>query len=213
MNWENVTIEKFQKLKDYLESNTEATDDIDRIANIISIVKDVSLDEVFEMPLDDFLKESRDVMFTAREPVPDLRDKFKIDEVTYDFCPSVEKMITGQYIDLNSALSKHPVDLAFLMSCVYIPRDDKGKKRKYCEGYDSLAVRDIFHNKLPITYAVGAAVFFKESFRSLSNSILRFLNWKLRKALKTEKNLKKKVQIRKSIDAIKDSLSAMDGLS
>lgn len=216
MNWENITIGKFQEIHTFLEEREkeESTDfaDMDSNAGLIAIIKGVPVDEISDLPIGDFIEECESLKFLARDPVPELRDKIIIDGVTYDFCPSVEKMKTGQYIDINSAISGRPVDLAFLMSCVYIPRDENGSKRKYCEGYDSLEVRNVFHDKVPITYALGASVFFREAFRSLSSSILRFLNWKLRKAIKNEKDVARKVQIRKSIEAIQDSIKGIHGL-
>lgn len=216
MNWENITIEQFQKIHDLLESyeKEESTDitEMDKNAELLSIIKNIPVDEIFDLPIDEFIEECKSLLFLARDPVLDIKKEFTIDGVTYDFFPAVEKMKTGQYIDINSALSKSPVDLAFLMSCVYIPRDEKGNKRKYCEGYDSLYVRDIFYENVPITYALGAANFFKEAFRSLSASILRFLNWKLRKALKNEKDVAKKVHIKKAIETVQDSIKGMHGL-
>lgn len=223
MTWNDVTIGVFQELKEF-EKNTEGMDLIDITLGRLSILfqkdEDYWLNQV---PHIEFVRDARLINFLAEAPIPELKEEItlvqrkKVDgkmvdiPIICDFQPNVSRFTTSQYIDVTESLKQEQPLFSVLMAAVYIPRNEKGEARKYQEGYDARDIAELMNKQVPITYAIGVSTFYYELFNALSQSTLSFLRKKLRKAQKKETNLKKKVIIQESIEAIQNSRNVILG--
>lgn len=142
---------------------------------------------------------------------PKFIDKIKIGSTTYDLSMDVSKMKTAQFMDLDQVNKTNPPNYFLLMSAVWIPRDENGKRRKHGEDYSPIDVGKLMMDNLSIEEALGIANFYSALFTNLHISTLTFLVWKLKRALKKETDLQKKIQIKKSLRKIKDSIKIMGG--
>ena len=188
-SYDKLTLGKWLELKD-VDTNQE---DIDIQLQYISILSDMSVDELSLIPLTEYTKLVEKSMFLTKEPVAPskLPKTIKINDRDFRIEQDVTKLTTGQYIDYQTYLKAQ--DLAHILTCFIIP---KGKK--YGDGYELEEVCQFLKDNLPIGIALCISRFFFALWLRLTNVTLDSSIKKMRKAAKEMKNK----QLMKKLDQL-----------
>lgn len=162
-SYDKLTLGKWLELKDV---DTEQ-EEIDVQVDILSILSDLTRDEVMTLPLTEYSKMVNESMFLAQEPpiITKLPKHITIDGKEFDIVQKVETISTGQYIDYQTYLKNNNIPL--ILTCFIIP-----KGHKYGEGYSLEETSQLFKDFLPIGIAIGISRFFFALWATLTNNML-----------------------------------------
>ena len=113
-------------------------------------------------------------------------DSFTLNGVEYGFIPEYKNMSFGEFVDLDTLLTKKPDEimsnLHIIASIMFRPITSKKSKHNYkIEDYDSEKVderAELFKKELDIKYVLGGKYFFSKSVRTYLTSIQPSLIWK-----------------------------------
>lgn len=186
-SYDKLTLGKWLELKDV---DTEQ-EEIDVQIDILSILSDMTPDEIMELPLPEYSKLVNDSMFLSKEPpiTKNLPKTIKINGKDYEIVQKVDSITTGQYIDYQAYLKNN--DVAHILTCFIIP-----KGHKYGEGYDLEETCKLFKDYLPVGIAIGISRFFFALWVSLTNAMMDSSIKETKKAvMKMKIPFKKKVKI------------------
>ncbi len=191
----------------YLEacevSSDKTRDGIARTVGYISILADMSEDEVLQLSLDEFSKLARQTAFLVEDAKPvTVASSYKLGNWELEPVHDYRKMTAGQYIDFQ-ALAKDPSGhLVDLLAVFLVP-----KGMKYGDGYDIEEVKTAIKDMLPVTAAMALQAFFLTSLRdSIRDSLISS-----EKALKCVRNPEKRKMLRAQIAELRRSLKNGDG--
>lgn len=194
MDWNDISVDDYLKIRKIFE---ETEDIYQRQVELVAVVSRKSVDEVLDMPIQDFRKYAHSLSFIENEPekvappsVIELRGR------KYDVRYDVENMTTAQYIDFQAYAVED--DYVGMTSVVLIP---KGKK--YNDGYDLVEVMDDIRS-MKIQDLLSICFFFRCRYEALMNSSVKLLERKLKKVMKRTKDRKVKMQIGRQIVKIRD---------
>lgn len=193
----------------YLEacdvSNDKTRDSIGRTVGYISILADMSEDEVLLLPLEEFSKLAKQTAFLVEDAKPvTVASSYKLGKWELKPVHDFRKMTAGQYIDFQ-ALAKDPYGrLVDLLAVFLVP-----KGMKYGDGYDIEEVKTAIKDMLPVTAAVALQAFFLTSLRDSIHDSLTSSE----KALKSVRNPEKRAELKRRIAALQLSLKNGDGFS
>jgi len=152
MNWKDINIKKGKELYEldsdsYYEKNPE-----DKLIAQLSIILDKSIEEVEDMPVDEFLKIQKSLSFLSS-----IETKFSkemaIQGETYHFI-DLTKMKAGEFIDLDTYAKDAMDNISKLMVILYRKKDEKWNS-KFIEEREEL-----FENNISWQDAMGASLFF-----------------------------------------------------
>ena len=203
--WSEISIKKFDEISDILSSMKNFNDDeaLEININLLSILCDVSVDEIEDLPLTEFSKLVKQTEFLKEMPKVDIKDSYVINGKKYVLCANVSKMTTAQYIDYQTLIKNADKNVKELLSVFLIP---KGKK--YGE-YDLDEVINDIYNYFPIADARAVSFFFTLVLQSLTKATLISLERRTKKELKKAKTKEEKEKIEMLLGTIrlsKDSL-------
>ena len=154
-SYSEMSIEKYYELRDNMSEELEP---LDFQVRMISILSDMSEDDVLNLPLDKYAEYVVDMAFIDELPKP--RNMFsstlKINGVKYKLLKDVNNMTAGQYIDFQSYLD-NKLGVEYILSTILIP---EGKSygeydvapviediRKYLDIQTAVSIRFFFHKK------------------------------------------------------------------
>jgi hypothetical protein len=178
--------------------------DVDRAMNAISIICNISLNEIAQMPLT-AMNRVLELLKATLDEQPKFQQTFTLNGVKYGFIPNLDDLTTGEFIDIES-YQKNPDDLWKTMSVLYRPITDEGQKGRYLiENYTGDMRPDF--KMMPTGVAMGAMVFFYTIGAALLNYMAKYLEThpipdKLRNMLST-----------KNGDGLDMSISYVTGIS
>lgn len=193
-NWDEISIKKFDEIKNALKTNFN--NELEANLAMLSILCDVDIQEIENLPLTEFSKLLKQTDFIVKMPKVEIKDKYVINGKKYNVCLSVNKMTTAQYIDYQTFGKDIEGNLKNLVSVFLIP---EGKK--YGE-YDLENVIDELYNNMPIADAYSVCFFFTLQLQSLTKVTLSYLERKIRKEMKKEKNKMRKEKIMMGLEQI-----------
>ena len=204
-NWNCISIKKFDEISNILSSMNNFNDDeaLEININLLSILCDVSVDEIEDLPLTEFSKLVKQTEFLKEMPKVDIKDSYVINGKKYVLCANVSKMTTAQYIDYQTLIKNADKNVKELLSVFLIP---KGKK--YGE-YDLEEVMSDIYNYFPIADARAVSFFFTLVLQSLTKATLISLERRTKKELKKSKTKDGKEKIEMLLGTIrlsKDSI-------
>ena len=204
-DWQSISIKKFDEISDILSSMKNFNDDeaLEININLLSILCDVSIDEIEDLPLTEFSKLVKQTEFLKEMPKVDIKDSYVINGKKYVLCANVSKMTTAQYIDYQTLIKNADKNVKELLSVFLIP---KGKK--YGE-YDLEEVMSDIYNYFPIADARAVSFFFTLVLQSLTKATLISLERRTKKELKKAKTKEEKEKIEMLLGTIrlsKDSI-------
>lgn len=146
--------------------------DVDRAMNAISIICNVSLTDIAQMPLT-AMNRILELLKITLDEQPKFQQTFTLNGVKYGFIPNLDELTTGEFIDIES-YQKDPADLWKVMSVLYRPITDEGQNGRYLiENYTGDMQPDF--KMMPTGVAMGALVFFYTIGAALLNYMAKFL--------------------------------------
>lgn len=204
-DWNYISIKKFDEISDILSHINNVNDEeaLEININLLSILCDVSVEEIEDLPLTEFSKLVKQTEFLKEMPKVDIKDSYVINGKKYVLCANVSKMTTAQYIDYQTLIKNADKNVKELLSVFLIP---KGKK--YGE-YDLEEVMYDIYNYFPIADARAVSFFFTLVLQSLTKATLISLERRTKKELKKAKTKEEKEKIEMLLGTIrlsKDSI-------
>ena len=204
-NWQSISIKKFDEISNILSSMNNVNEDeaLEININLLSVLCDVPVEEIEDLPLTEFSKLVKQTEFLKEMPKVDIKDNYIINGKKYVLLTNVQKMTTAQYIDYQTLVKNADKNVKELLSVFLIP---KGKK--YGE-YDLEEVMSDIYNYFPITDARAVSFFFTLVLQSLTKATLISLERRTKKELKKTKTKEEKEKIEILLETIrlsKDSI-------
>lgn len=191
-SYKDLTVEKYLQLQ---EVDWTSMEEIDIQSTMISILADMDVDDVLDLPINEYRKMAAQLQFMTVEPKvkPRKIDKVKINGKEFYVLKDVKDMTAGQYIDYQSYIQQNDIKmLPYTLSCVIIP---KGKKYGEVD-----AIEDIM--QLSVEEALTIANFFMNKSRSLTRGTLLYLEWMMKKKAKKMKDETMKQKMEEAVKSI-----------
>lgn len=191
-NYKDLTVEKYLQLQ---EVDWTSMEEIDIQSTMISILADMDVDDVLDLPINEYRKMAAQLQFMTVEPKvkPRKIDKVKINGKEFYVLKDVKDMTAGQYIDYQSYIQQNDIKmLPYTLSCVIIP---KGKKYGEVD-----AIEDIM--QLSVEEALTIANFFMNKSRSLTRGTLLYLEWMMKKKARKMKDETMKQKMEEAVKSI-----------
>ena len=204
-NWSEISIKKFDEINNILShiNNVNEDEALEININLLSILCDVSVEEIEDLPLTEFSKLVKQTEFLKEMPKVDIKDNYVINGKKYVLCANVSKMTTAQYIDYQTLVKNADKNVKELLSVFLIP---KGKK--YGE-YDLEEVMNDIYNYFPIADARAVSFFFTLVLQSLTKATLISLERRTKKELKKTKTKEEKEKIEILLETIRLSKNSI----
>lgn len=187
-NINEIKVKHFTKLRILGEDATEA--------DIVSIFCEVPVNIVNNMALEDVRSVSKDIL-DVLEVNTQFNKKFTLNGVKYGFIPNLEKITTGEYIDLQNYLS-NPEDLHRAAAVMFRPITKEYGKYYDIAPYTGSGADEM--KDAPLGVINGALVFFYD----LVNDLLKHIPTSFRKEI---------METLKTSQLLDNSLSDTDGLT
>jgi hypothetical protein len=158
-------------------------------AKIINLLTDCPMDTLVnaEKHKIDFLAT---LIFTMvpKQPI-NLIDRFELDGIEYGYLPSYKKITFGEFVDLDTLLTKKPEEvidyLHIITAIMYRPIvKSKSKHNFEIEKYDAVKMEEraeLFKNKFDIKFTLGGQFFFTQFVNNSSNFTRLSLKQKIRR--------------------------------
>lgn len=174
-SYKKLSIAKYDEIKKIMEKDI---DDIDKQVELIACLADMDIDKVYNLPLTKYEELAEKITFLLELPKPknNLPNKLIIGDRKYRIMKNVEKMTTGQYIDLQTYL-KNDMGVAYILTTIIIPEGCEYGDGDY--NIDDLQ-KDIYNN-LNIEDALSIAFFLHRKLQITIEGTLRFLDWRMKK--------------------------------
>ena len=208
-NWEEITVNVFEKLNNAIEAVEETgNSDIDLLNKqiaILSVLCDVDEDAIADLSTSEFGELVLQTEFLNETPKKNIINKVVLNGKEYEIFLSVQEMTMAQYIDYQTYFPQREKKFKEILSIFILP---KGKK--YGEGY---LVEDVIKDigeYLPITDANNIMFFFALAFQSLTKVTLTSLTKDLKKVMKKEKDKEKVEKMKEAIMKIQEAQSLVE---
>ena len=174
-SYSKLSIAKYDEIKKIMEKDI---DDIDKQVELIAYLADMDIDKVYNLPLTKYeeLVENASFLLEQQKQKNNLPNKLSIGDRKYSIMKNVEKMSTGQYIDLQTYM-KNDMGIAYILTTIIIPEGCEYNDGKY--NIDDLQ-KDIYNN-FNIEDAISIAFFLHRQLQIIIKGTLHFLDWKMKK--------------------------------
>lgn len=192
-NYDEMSISTFNKIRKVL---SEPMGELDMQANVVSILSDMPVEDVYNLPLSKYEKLVYDTAFIMN-PVKHSGKRIPDRIVMGDMVCHITKpreITTAQYIDYQTISSNKDKDYMWsnILACFIVPEGCK-----YGEGYDILDVIKWLDENMSIQQAVDVCFFFRKKYlKSIKKGLtslgvnLMVMSW-TEKNKETKRNLKK----------------------
>ena len=173
----------------------ESLEEIDRQVKILSILSDMSEEEILHLPIPKY----KEMVVASRflEDVDKSRHKAARLYIVGDWqlVPTLDyrKMETAQYVDFQTFAPMVETHMAELLSCLLVPVGCR-----YNEGYDILEVQQALKDNLSVTDALSLSAFFLTRYRELIKDSLNYC----RQEIRTIKSESKRMQMGERIKSL-----------
>lgn len=194
-NWQQITIEIYDKIRDLdvdIKSEEEA---LDVNVKLLSILCDVSEDEIINLPLTEFTILVGKTDFLKEMPKYTVEQYYEIGKGrVYEVQMNLREMTTAQFIDFQTLIKNQEKNTANILACFMLP---KGKK--YAEDYDVIEVAEYLYKNMSIATARSVMFFFILQYQTLQKVMLNYSIKELKKSLKREKNEEMKMKLEEAL--------------
>ena len=199
-DWENITIEKYYKIKDILDD--EVDDDITKNVKLVAVMLNKDEQEVWDMDMAEAGNYISKLQFLNKFELPK-HPNMKIKLPSYDLVviKDLTKINVAQYVDFQNFV-KMPMreSMEKILSIFLIPEGCS-----YNTGYDILDLQKEIRENMSFRVAEGLLSFFIEKYgRSLIHSLV-YCRRQVRKTKDKEmmENLEKtEKEIQKKLDSL-----------
>lgn len=171
--------------------NLNIADEVNYEIELLSLLADVQIDDILNLTLTQYQHIRQQAEFITGFPRENniAPDNLVINEHKYYLCKNLKQITAAQYIDYNNYLKMENRKYEYLLSCFIIP---EGKK--YNEGYDIDKVIDDILD-LDMVSVVNICFFFLMLLETSTLTMLHYLESKLKKMKRKEKNQEMKQKI------------------
>lgn len=171
--------------------NLPIEDEVNYEIELLSLLADVQIDDILNLTLTQYQHIRQQAEFITGFPRENniAPDNLVINEHKYYLCKNLKQITAAQYIDYNNYLKMENRKYEYLLSCFIIP---EGKK--YNEGYDIDKVIDDILD-LDMVSVVNICFFFLMLLETSTLTMLHYLESKLKKMKRKEKNQEMKQKI------------------
>lgn len=190
-NYKKLSIKKYYELQDI---DLKDREEIDIQVEILSILSDMTEDEIMDLPLPEYQKLVKASSFLSTSPTPtkNIPQYIIINGTKYRVLSDIKEFKAGQYIDYNNYL-KMDKNIPYVLSTLLIPYN------KTYGDYDIMKTIEDISNHLSIIDAISLSAFFLKKWESLTKALLTYLTWKMKRMMRKTKNKREKVMIRKAM--------------
>jgi hypothetical protein len=209
-SFDELSIKKYRELIEL-----EKIDDTEYGLQILSILSDIEIDELLDMPLDDFTKLMGQTKFiygnVERMDYKKLGKKITINGKEYRLVKNARDLSAGQYIDYKAYIQRENFwkMLPYILTIFLIPEG-----HKYNNGYDVVELANEFDEHLNLPTALTISDFFlHQSTLSIKSSVTS-LKWMMKRMMKKEKNQEMKEKIQsclEQLESLQNLLRVGDG--
>ena len=203
-SYRKLTIAKYDEIRKILNKDI---DEIDKQVELIACLADMDVDKVYDLPLTKYEQMVRDIEFLYDLPKPksNIPSKLVIGDFKYKVFKNVEKMTTGQYIDLQNYM-KNDMGVAYILTTIIIPDGCTYDDGDY--NIDDLQ-KDIYNN-LNIEDALSIAFFLHRKLQYTIKGIATYLDWTLKKT-ERKMNPELKTKMKEARKRLKDLATSGTG--
>lgn len=202
-NYNDLTVGKYQEIRVLL--NGEVVDEYSTNIQLVSILSDMTEDEVLSLELTQYKALNQKLSFLLQEPPKRMiANVYKIGGYELETMLAIDKMSVAQYVDYQTFVKDTDKFLVEMLSIFLIP-----KGHKYNDGYDIIEVQKAIRDNLSIVDAMSLSAFFLLWSQSLMKATLTSL---IKKAKKMKKKMKNPMEIQKMEEAIANLENAGVGL-
>ena len=196
-SYRKLTIAKYDEIRKILNKDI---DEIDKQVELIACLADMDVDKVYDLPLTKYEQMVRGIEFLYDLPKPksNIPSKLVIGDFKYKVFKNVEKMTTGQYIDLQNYM-KNDMGVAYILTTIIIPDGCTYDDGDY--NIDDLQ-KDIYNN-LNIEDALSIAFFLHRKLQYTIKGIATYLDWTLKKT-ERKMNPELKTKMKEARKRLKD---------
>lgn len=205
-SYDKLPLGKYLYIRELLK---EDMDDLDLQTQILSIVNDMPLEAVLDLPVTEYSKLASEISFLTEKPVIKAKcpSKIKLGDNEYYVMKDINKINAAQFIDYNTYMKQDDPDglIDRIMSIFIIP---VGKK--YNTDYDIEEVQEDIREYLPIQTALEACFFFRKKQTKYLRYMLTYLELMM-KIMKVpvdkKKEMEKALQMLKELEALQRDLA------
>lgn len=198
-NYKDLTLEKYIEL---YELDICGMEEIDIQTSIISILSDMTADEILELPIPEYKKLAQQTAFMTVPPTVKSRkiNKIYINGKEYTVLDKIDKMTTGQYIDYQTYLKKNDVKmLPYILSCLIIPKNEKYG--------DTDTIEDM--KQIKVEEALTVSNFFMSKSLTSIKATLRYLEYMMKRKMKKVKDETMKQQMTEAMEKLHSLQSSL----
>ena len=171
----------------------ESLEEIERQVKILSILSDMSEEEILHLPIPKY----KEMVVASRflEDVDKNRHKAARLYIVGDWklLPTMDyrKMETAQYVDFQTFAPMVETHMAELLSCLLVPVGCR-----YNEGYDILEVQQALKDNLSVTDALSLSAFFLTRYRNLIKDSLNSCKQEIQRMTDKQKRMEMEEKVK-----------------
>ena len=197
--YKELTIKKYNELRKVL---AEPMGELDLQANVISVLTDMSVNDVYNLPLTKYQELVEKTAFILAKPNLDgkIPDKIVITTSTGEklecrVVKDINKITAAQYIDYQTLAAKPDKEqnIAAILACFIVP-----KGMKYCDGYDVADVITWLNEHMNMYDALNICFFFRKKYLRSIKATLVYLRVIMKMMRKKEKNQEVRMKIQEA---------------
>lgn len=168
-NWDQINLSKYLKLKKIVFDKDMSQ--VDKDAEVLSVLCDTDIDTVFKQKVFDIQKLIGDCAFLLKFPEP---KKISLKNIVingqkYDIVTKLENYTMNQFIDFKNFVQYGDEQIGYLLATFIIP-----KGHTYNNGYDLDYVVNEILEYLPAPIANSLIVFFSKKLMSYTDRTLDY---------------------------------------
>ena len=177
-NWSDITIGTYQE---YVKIQEGKGSEKTKIVKSLALLCGTSPFVVKKMAYKDLVEIMTIIkkMIDTEPTEDDFKKLFNLKDVEYGFCPNLNNLTTGEYIDLET-YCKNPIEnLHTIMSIVYRRTTKKVNERYAIEAYNPDEFKEELFKDCPMSIALSSLGFFLtlgERLAKISQRYLAHLN-------------------------------------
>ena len=172
--WSDITIGVYQE---YIKIQESKASEKNKVIRSLALLCNTSPLVVKKMAYTDLLDIMNIIkgMIDTEPKKEDFVKVFTFSEIEFGFVPNLNKLTTGEYIDLES-YCKNPIEnLHIIMSILYRKVTNKVNKRYAIENYDPAEFKEDLFKDCPMNIALSSLGFFLTLGERLAKTSLLYL--------------------------------------
>lgn len=190
-SFKDINLKEYKKIVEI--SQRELDSDIEKEIAILSVLMDVSENEIYNLPLMELkslLSEIEWVKHYEFKPTKIKHNKMIIDGVEYEINPDINKFTVAQYLDFQNFWDKRNEYMGNLLAVFIVP-----KGHKYNEGYDVIELADKLEEVFSLDDWNNVCFFFLKNWWSSTKASIMSSDWLLKKMIRRTKDEVKKKEL------------------